>query len=130
MHEIGLVVHPVHTWIGGSADGVTESGKLIEIKCPMSRKLDGTIPKYYIPQVQVLMEVLDLDECDFIQFNVATGEFQLNTVSRDREWFSASLPVLSEFWQRVLDRRLRPLCEIQYCSQTLPDQQSGGTRSD
>ena len=31
-HEIGLFPHPVYNWLGGSPDGITESGKLIEIE--------------------------------------------------------------------------------------------------
>jgi putative phage-type endonuclease len=60
-HEIGLVQHPVHKWLGGSPDGITEDGLLIEIKCPLTRKITNKVPKHYIAQVQVLMEVLDLD---------------------------------------------------------------------
>ena len=30
-HEIGLVQHPVHKFLGGSPDGITESGRLLEI---------------------------------------------------------------------------------------------------
>ena len=44
VHELGLVPHPIHTWLGGSPDGVTESGKLVEIKCPMSRKIEASVP--------------------------------------------------------------------------------------
>jgi len=68
VHELGLVQHSEIPWLGGSADGVTESGKLIEIKCPMSRKIEDKVPKHYLAQLQVLMEVLDLEECDFIQY--------------------------------------------------------------
>ena len=34
VHELGLCPHPVESWLGGSPDGVSESGKLVEIKCP------------------------------------------------------------------------------------------------
>ena len=70
-HEIGLVQHPVHKWLGGSPDGVTESGRLIEIKCPLTRKITRAVPKYYLPQIQLLLEVLDLEVCDFIQYRPA-----------------------------------------------------------
>ena len=70
-HEIGLVQHPVHKWLGGSPDGVTESGRLIEIKCPLTRKITPAVPKYYLPQIQLLLEVLDLEVCDFIQYRPA-----------------------------------------------------------
>ena len=39
VHEIGLCPHPVHKWLGGSPDGVSESGKLVEIKCPQCDRL-------------------------------------------------------------------------------------------
>ena len=112
VHEIGLVVHPKYPWIGGSPDGITESGKLIEIKCPMSRKIDGTVPKHYMPQIQVLLDILDMDVCDFVQLNAQTGEFSMTRVDRDRAWFEWALPELSAFWNRVVERRSFPLCEI------------------
>lgn len=31
--EVGLVVHPDLPWLGASPDGVTNTGRLIEIKC-------------------------------------------------------------------------------------------------
>ena len=35
VHEIGLEPHPKHPWLGGSPDGISESGKLIEssVRC-------------------------------------------------------------------------------------------------
>ena len=70
--EIGL--EPNHTldWIGGSPDGITHSGRLLEIKCPRSRPIgDGTPPPWYMAQVQVLMECLELEVCDFVQYRPA-----------------------------------------------------------
>ena len=61
-HEIGLVQHPEHPWLGGSADGITECGRLIEIKCPLTRKIEDKVPKHYIAQLQLNMEILNLDE--------------------------------------------------------------------
>lgn len=112
VHELGLVQHPELPWIGGSADGVTESGKLIEIKCPLSRKIEDKVPKHYLAQLQVLMEVLDLDECDFIQYKPEPLEYQVTNVKRDRQWFADRLPKLREFWNEVLAKRINGLCEI------------------
>jgi putative phage-type endonuclease len=113
--EIGLVPHPKFPWLGGSPDGITDSGKLIEIKCPPKREITPTVPKYYIPQVQLLMEILDLEECDFVQYRPASeGRPQVLTISkvlRDREWFAESVPVLERFWNRVIERRKQPLWE-------------------
>jgi len=111
VHEIGLVPHPEHNWLGGSPDGVSESGKLIEIKCPMSRKILPEVPEHYMPQLQLCMEILDLEEADFIQYKPAEfnwprpEEFVVVNVKRDREWFKTYLPVMREFWDKVLYHR-------------------------
>jgi len=113
-HEIGLVQHPVHTWLGGSPDGVTEDGRLIEIKCPLTRKITPAVPKYYLPQIQLLLEVLDLEVCDFIQYRPGPPEeFEVTEVKRDREWFERILPIAKAFWDQVLLRRRTGLCEIE-----------------
>lgn len=112
-HEIGLVQHSVHKWLGGSPDGVTESGRLIEIKCPLSRKITPAVPKYYLPQIQLLLEVLDLEVCDFIQYRPGPPEeFVVTVVDRDREWFERILPKAHQFWNLVLEKRKNGLCEI------------------
>jgi len=115
-HEIGLVQHPVHKWLGGSPDGVTESGRLIEIKCPLTRKITPAVPKYYLPQIQLLLEVLDLEVCDFIQYRPASEknaeEFVVTVVERDRAWFERILPKAKAFWDRVIQKRITGLCEV------------------
>ena len=46
--EVGLVVHPELTWLGASPDGVTNTGRLIEIKCPFKRLIVPTeTPHHY-----------------------------------------------------------------------------------
>jgi|TARA_A200000159_G_scaffold157252_1_gene173143 putative phage-type endonuclease len=112
VHEIGLCPHPKYTWLGGSPDGVSESGKLVEIKCPMSRDIgNGDVPVHYMPQLQMCMEILDLEEADFIQYKPAETnwprpeEFTVVNVKRDREWWEKYFPVMEEFWQKVLYHR-------------------------
>ena len=109
VHEIGLVPHPEHKWLGGSPDGVSESGKLVEIKCPPQRAIiPGEVPEHYMPQLQLCMEILDLESADFIQYKPAATnwpkpeEFDVVNVPRDREWFKTYLPVMKEFWDKVL----------------------------
>ena len=112
VHEIGLCPHPKYTWLGGSPDGVSESGKLVEIKCTMSRDIgNGDVPVHYMPQLQMCMEILDLEEADFIQYKPAETnwprpeEFTVVNVKRDREWWEKYFPVMEEFWQKVLYHR-------------------------
>jgi hypothetical protein len=110
-HEIGLHPHPVYNWLGGSPDGITESGKLLEIKCPMMRAIKDEVPIHYMPQLQLLMEILDLETCDFIQYKPdeltwpEPAQFQVTHVVRDRQWFAEKLPIMDAFWKRVLYHR-------------------------
>ena len=120
-HEIGLVQHREYPWLGASPDGVTEDGILVEIKCPLTRKIEPKVPAHYLPQVQLQLEITDLDECDFVQYRPASAEgavparpeeFVVVRVHRDREWFARALPILERVWKRVLKGRAEGLCEI------------------
>lgn len=110
-YEIGLLVHDKYKWLGGSPDGVTEDGILIEIKCP--KKISNKIPDYYYPQVQLLLEIMDLEECDFVQFCDSTNQFKVIRVPRSREWFEEKLPIMDEFWKTVLYKREHGMCELE-----------------
>lgn len=115
-HEIGLVQHREYSWLGASPDGVTEDGLLIEIKCPLTRKIEPKVPKYYFPQVQLQLEITDLEECDFIQYRPASEgkaeEFVVVRVKRDREWFAKNLPAMKAVWDRIVAGRKYGLCEL------------------
>lgn len=110
-HEIGLLVHPEHKWLGGSPDGVTEDGVLVEIKCP--KKISSSVPVYYMPQIQLLLEIMNLEECDFIQYCEEKDLFKIIRVQRDRVWFEEKLPVMRAFWDRVLYKRANGVCELE-----------------
>jgi len=111
-HEIGLVQHPKYPWLGGSPDGICESGKLIEIKCPMRRAITkGEIPHHYMAQIQLLMDIMELEECDFIEYKPhdlmwpQPAEFQVVNIKRDRKWFEEKMPIMKEVWDKVLWHR-------------------------
>ena len=67
VHEIGLVTHAIHKWLGASPDGLILSGKLLEIKCPFMRSIGDEIPIYYWIQMQIQMEVCDMNVCDYLE---------------------------------------------------------------
>jgi putative phage-type endonuclease len=109
VHELGLCPHPLYTWLGGSPDGVSESGKLVEIKCPPMRQIiPGEVPIHYMPQLQLCMQILDLEEADFIQYKPAetnwpkAEEFDVVNVKRDPEWWKTNFPIMKEFWEKVV----------------------------
>jgi putative phage-type endonuclease len=105
--SFGLLIHPEYSWIGGSPDGITEDGILLEVKCPLRRKIVmGEIPHHYRSQVLLNLEICDLEIAHFIEFvpGNADNEFQINVVEvkRDREWFTNCLPQIKSFWDSVL----------------------------
>lgn len=67
VHEFGLVPHPSISYYGASPDGITELGVMLELKCPMKRRMDGTIPEQYEIQMQGQMAVCGLQECDYVE---------------------------------------------------------------
>lgn len=107
--DVGLVRHATLPWLAASPDGVTVSGKLMEIKCPLKRQIQpGVIPHHYLPQVQVQMEVCDVDFTIFVQYKPAhltlSGKAFLDIVviQRDREWFGRHRAALEGFWQEFM----------------------------
>lgn len=103
--DAGLVIHKDLPWLGASPDGITASGKCVEIKCPMMRAIvPGKTPAHYYPQVQVQMEVCDLDQTIWIEYKppelTESGEcfISMHIVERDREWFKRNKGALYSFF--------------------------------
>ena len=54
--EFGFIIHETIPWLGASPDGITTDGVLVEIKCPISRRLEydangvAVVPGHYISQ--------------------------------------------------------------------------------
>lgn len=67
IHEFGLIQHPKYEFLGASPDGITDDGVMLEIKCPMKRKLTGDVPTQYYYQVQGQLDVCRLEECDYFE---------------------------------------------------------------
>jgi putative phage-type endonuclease len=69
IHEFGLIPHPTLSYFGASPDGITDTGIMIEIKCPYKRKIQrgDEVPKQYYYQIQGQLEVCGLKECDYFE---------------------------------------------------------------
>lgn len=106
-YNVGLVVHPRYAWLGASPDRVTACGRAVEIKVPVTRRFEEGQPiaPHYWAQMQLQLEVMDLQVCDFVQYRVATGAIRIDEVSRDSIWWQRKIPSLSSFFCKVLDVR-------------------------
>jgi len=67
IHEFGLIPHPTIDCFGASPDGITESGVMVEMKCPYRRKFDGQIPEQYYIQIQGQLATCGLTQCDYVE---------------------------------------------------------------
>jgi len=83
VEDMGLKIHTSIPFLGASPDGITHDNRMLEIKCPLMRKVGGPIKIGYFVQMQVQMEVFNIDTCDFFECNI-------KTISNYDEWVSAS----------------------------------------
>jgi len=72
--ELGRLHHQIDGRCTASPDGLvydsdnnTKTGRLIEIKCPVTREIDGTVPKDYYAQMQMQLHVTGLKQCDYVE---------------------------------------------------------------
>lgn len=108
--SFGLLIHPDYSWLGGSPDGITKDGILLEVKCPLRRKIvHGEVPHHYLAQVLLNLEICNLDIAHFIEYKPGSSDddYEINIVEvkRDPEWFARSLPKMKEFWDSVVKYR-------------------------
>ena len=69
VYSAGLFKHDKIEWLAATPDGITSTGKLVEIKNVYNRKIPDIEPYYYWIQVQIQLEVTNMDECDLFQCN-------------------------------------------------------------
>ena len=70
VYEYGLMPHPNVEGFGASPDGVTEWGRMVEIKVPPKRPMTGEISEQYYWQMQGQMAVTGLLITDFIEAKI------------------------------------------------------------
>ena len=86
VYEFGLLKHPYLRWLGASPDGITSDGVMLEIKCPLSRKINEKYPPFgYYIQVQIQLQCALLYEADFLECEIK----ELNNIE---EYLLADLP--------------------------------------
>lgn len=94
--EFGLIPHAKYDFIGASPDGITESGVLLEIKCPFSRNITNKVPKKYYDQIQHQLEVCDYDICHYAEFifKSINEDFWWNSFTYDKQSFRGIILVI------------------------------------
>jgi len=74
IHELGRLLSKTDRRCSASPDGLVledpnheRTGRLLEIKCPVTRAPDGKVAKDYYSQIQMQLFVTDLEACDFVE---------------------------------------------------------------
>jgi hypothetical protein len=92
--DSGRLLHPHDPKLAASPDGfimegdAKQVGRLIEIKCPLSRKIGQGIPFDYWCQMQIQMEVTDIDECVYIEAKLISPHARQHEYSRPETPFA------------------------------------------
>jgi putative phage-type endonuclease len=80
--DLSCVQHPEYPFIGASPDGLIltndeRNGRLIELKCPISRPFNSEtpIPDAYYHQMQLQIECTGLAECDYVEMQFKTMNY-------------------------------------------------------
>lgn len=111
--DIGLLVHDYEKKgdegrkrYAATPDRLAYNGVLIEIKCPFRRKIEHTIPPYYMAQINFQLEVTGCDTLHFVQYKppclVEPGVFDIVQVERQKDWWPMHRQVMDDFWDRVI----------------------------
>lgn len=67
IYDFGLIPHPEINCFGASPDGITETGIMVEMKCPFVRKCDYQVPEQYFLQIQGQLSTCKLTYCDYVE---------------------------------------------------------------
>lgn len=77
--DIGRLIHPTESRLAASPDGLIQDaadedriGRLLEIKCPIRRVINDSVPFEYWCQMQIQMEVADIDECEYVEMKLVS----------------------------------------------------------
>jgi len=77
--DIGRLIHPSDTKLAASPDGLLQDaadpdriGRLLEIKCPIRRVINDSVPFDYWCQMQIQMEVAEIDECEYVEMKLVS----------------------------------------------------------
>lgn len=101
----GILRHPVHGFMLANLDGVTDDGRVVEIKTARTGMGWGEagsdeVPQAYLLQVQHYMAVTGFAVAD-VAVLIGGSDFRLYEVPADRELQQMMIDGEADFWQRV-----------------------------
>jgi len=67
LYEFGLIPHKDISCFGASPDGITNTGVMVEMKCPYSRQCTNEVPEQYYLQIQGQLATCGLNLCHYVE---------------------------------------------------------------
>lgn len=97
--KLGLeAIHPKHSFMVGSLDGMTMDERVVEIKTARLKWEDG-VPEHYQCQVQYYMACTGMQVADVaVLFGHSGFDFKIYEVTRDEELISIMTHLAVNFW--------------------------------
>lgn len=85
LYEFGLIPNKDIVCFGASPDGITETGIMVEMKCPYKRKCTNEVPEQYYLQIQGQLATCHLTYCDYVEcyFEAFNDMCEYNMVCKD-----------------------------------------------
>jgi putative phage-type endonuclease len=113
VRDLACVIHPEYPFLGASPDGLllgTEPrhGRLIEIKCPISREVDpgAPIPDSYYDQVQLQLVCTGLQECEYVEFKFVKHSYaEWMAATQIKSCFAVSTVNRKVVYKKIADTR-------------------------
>ena len=97
---------PGQTHIAGSPDGITHCGRLVEVKCPVSRQIiPGVVPKHYQSQIELLMHIAQIEVADFVQMGTNQGAFDITACRRTEGYYESVKGKINKFLEMLKEVR-------------------------
>lgn len=111
--DLACVVHPEHDFLGASPDGLLlgsgeRHGRLIEIKCPITREVDpgAPIPDSYYDQVQLQLACTGLEDCEYSEFKFVKQSFaEWLASSAQKSCFAVHTETRAVVYKKIADTR-------------------------
>lgn len=98
---LGRIRHPTLPRLAASPDGLIcegpRAGNLLEIKAPVSRELNGELPRDYYCQIQLQAEVTGVDAVEYVEVRFDARDSNTLLTTEERRAFLTSSQVDATF---------------------------------
>lgn len=106
IEEVGFKTSEKYDFLGATPDGITIIGNelcLVEIKCPLTRKISGVPSFNYYTQMQTQLEVFEINKCLFFECNLKeiTKNDYMNLLEKEHNFVIGYNEKKNIYWKLI-----------------------------